>query len=121
MTTAAVPAGRPGIDQDSLFSVLEHADEHGQVPSAAGSSSASSSRPAGQSQQPKGKPTAAKQQAAKQAQAVSRPAGAAARTARAEEFYRAFEHVFQDPSSGQIVCKDSCIWGALQHVFALLQ
>lgn len=110
--TAAVPAGRAGIDQDSIFSLLEHADEHGRVPhssaAAAGSSGASSSRPAGQAQQPKNKQNQQRQQAAKQGQPQSRPSGAAAQTARAEDYYRAFEHVFEDPSSGAF---SSCLSG----------
>lgn len=92
------PTGRSGFDQDSMFALLEHADEAGRVPSSPGSGS--SSRPAAQAQTSSKGNQAAKKQPLKQTQTVGRPPGAPAQTARAEDYYRAFEHVFRDPSSG---------------------
>jgi hypothetical protein len=80
-----------------MFALLEHADEMGRIPSSPGSGS---SRPAAQAQTSSKGNQAAKKQPPRQAHTVGRPAAAPAQTARAEDYYRAFEHVFRDPSSG---------------------
>ena len=81
-----------------MFSILEHADEGGRVeglPAAA----ISNNRPAQVKSRP-GQQQAPKKQAPPRQTAGSRPASAQQQTSRAEDYYRAFEHVFRDASSG---------------------
>jgi hypothetical protein len=96
------PLPPAGFDQASPFALLEHADEAGRVEDSprAGTSSRPADQPArgrqnsqgGQGRQQHGKgPTP---------NTAGRPAAAPAQAARAEDYYRAFEHVFRDPSSG---------------------
>jgi len=92
--TAALP-GHPGFDQDSIFALLEHADEQGEIQStgtAADTSRLSSQASAktNPNNQAGKKQAPVKQQAA----AASRPS--TGQSARAEDYYRAFEHVYRD-------------------------
>jgi hypothetical protein len=82
-----------------MFSLLEHADESGAVQ---GTSAASTANRSNQAQGNKGQQQAAKAQA-KKAQAAKQPAASNQSNqsgARAEDYYRAFEHVYKDQSSG---------------------
>lgn len=83
-----------------MFALLEHADETGRVERPGNSSQ---QKPADQAQaknRPQQQHAGNKKQPAKQVHAAGRPPGAPAQSARAEDYYRAFEHVFRDPSSG---------------------
>lgn len=87
-TTVCATQGK-GFGQDSIFALLDAEDSDQGRRSSGGSSHAEDSRPAKVNQ-------AAKRQqapAAKQAAASSTKPSAA----RAEDYYRAFEHVFRDP------------------------
>lgn len=96
--------GHPGFDQDSIFALLEHADEQGEIQStgtAADTSRLSSQASAktNPNNQAGKKQAPVKQQAA----AASRPS--TGQSARAEDYYRAFEHVYRDAGLNEVVLR----------------